>query len=148
MDEIPSEPSRSALEEPTVIHVEALDIDGFEPAKVSADTGAASYAYINKAIDAALAGSVAAVTTAPINKEALAAAKCLPRAYRNLCSSRGLREMVYDAILEVITCTFVTVHVGYSEVRLLTRDRILEVIELSAENLADSSRGLRWWFAD
>ena len=38
---------------------------------------------------------------------------------------------------EVITCTFVTVHVGYSEVPgLLTRDRILEVIELSAENLA------------
>lgn len=138
MDEIPSEPSRSALEEPTVIHVEALDIDGFEPAKVSADTGAASYAYINKAIDAALAGSVAAVTTAPINKEALAAAKVPFPGHTEIFAHRGGSErwcmMQYS---EVITCTFVTVHVGYSEVPgLLTRDRILEVIELSAENLA------------
>lgn len=37
---------------------------------------------------------------------------------------------------EAITCTFVTVHVGYAEVpKLLTKERILEVIELSAENL-------------
>ena len=37
---------------------------------------------------------------------------------------------------EEITCTFVTVHVGYGEVpKLLTIERVLEVIELSAEGL-------------
>ena len=44
---------------------------------------------------------------------------------------------------EEITCTFVTVHVGYHEVpELLTTARILEVIELSAENL-ERIRGRR-----
>ena len=37
---------------------------------------------------------------------------------------------------EEITCTFVTVHVGYREVPgLLTKERILDVIELTAEAL-------------
>ena len=37
---------------------------------------------------------------------------------------------------EPITCTFVTVHVGYAEVpALLTKERILEVIELTHESL-------------
>ena len=37
---------------------------------------------------------------------------------------------------EEITCTFVTVHVGYREVpALLTKERILDVIELTAEAL-------------
>ena len=38
---------------------------------------------------------------------------------------------------EEITCTFVTVHVGYAQVpALLTKERILDVIELTAEGLA------------
>ena len=38
---------------------------------------------------------------------------------------------------EEITCSFVTVHVGYAEVPgLLTQERILEVIELSATHLS------------
>ena len=39
---------------------------------------------------------------------------------------------------EEITCTFVTVHVGYSEVpALLTSARILEVIELTGYTTAE-----------
>ncbi len=37
---------------------------------------------------------------------------------------------------EELTCTFVTVHVGYAEVpKCLTQERILDVIELTAEGL-------------
>ena len=44
---------------------------------------------------------------------------------------------------EILTCTFVTVHVGYAEVvSHLTIERILEVIELSAEGL-ERIRGQR-----
>jgi 4-hydroxythreonine-4-phosphate dehydrogenase len=43
--------------------------------EVSAAGGKAGYAYLNRAIDAALAGEVDALATAPLNKESLQAAK-------------------------------------------------------------------------
>ncbi len=57
-----------------VVDCNAIAPDGFEPGQVSAATGDASYVYIQRAIDAALAGRIAAVATAPISKEALHAA--------------------------------------------------------------------------
>lgn len=62
------------ISEPSIFDIDALDATAFEPGHVDANTGAASFAYINRAIDAALAEHVAAVTTAPINKEAWATA--------------------------------------------------------------------------
>jgi 4-hydroxythreonine-4-phosphate dehydrogenase len=42
--------------------------------QVDARSGAAAYAYVQRAIDLALAGEVRAIVTAPLNKEAMAAA--------------------------------------------------------------------------
>ncbi|HAV60806.1 MAG TPA: 4-hydroxythreonine-4-phosphate dehydrogenase PdxA, partial [Verrucomicrobiales bacterium] len=61
----------SRVQGPSVVEVSTSVFAQLQPGKVSAFTGAASFAYINRAIDAALAGHVAAVTTAPINKEGL-----------------------------------------------------------------------------
>lgn len=127
----------SSLNGPTVVDVFQLDHDAFKPGQVDANTGAASFAYIARAIDAALALQVAAVTTAPINKEALALAGIRFPGHTEIFASRANSErwcmMQYS---EEITCTFATVHVGYADVpKLLTSDRVLEVIELSAENL-------------
>ena len=115
-----------------------------EPGTVTADTGAASFAYINRAIDAALAGHVAAVTTAPINKEALAKAGIKFPGHTEIFADRaGSDRWCMMQHSEEITCTFVTVHVGYADVPgLLTRERVLEVIELSAEGL-ERIRGRR-----
>lgn len=125
------------LEEPCVIDVSALNRAQFNPGQVDANTGGASYAYINRAIDAALQNQVAAVTTAPINKEALSLAQIKYPGHTEIFADRaGSNRWCMMQYSEEITCTFVTVHVGYSEVpELLTTERILEVIQLSAENL-------------
>jgi len=125
------------LEEPCVIDVSALNRAQFNPGQVDANTGGASYAYINRAIDAALQNQVAAVTTAPINKEALSLAQIKYPGHTEIFADRaGSDRWCMMQYSKEITCTFVTVHVGYSQVpELLTKERILEVIQLSAENL-------------
>src|SRR5262245_38215598 len=45
--------------------------DSIVPAQVQADGGAAAFAFIEAAITSALSGDIAAVTTAPVHKEAL-----------------------------------------------------------------------------
>lgn len=103
------------------------------PGEVSAHTGDASYRYIQYAIDAALAGKIAAVTTAPINKEALHAAGHKYPGHTEMFAERagGVRACMMQYSPE-ITCSFVTVHCGYAEVpALLTRRRVLDVIELT-----------------
>ena len=121
----------------SVVHVPSLKLDDFQPGTVSSNTGSASYAYINRAIDAALDHQVAAVTTAPINKEALnKAAVPFPGHTEIFAHRAGSERWCMMQYSEEITCTFVTVHVGYAEVpQLLTTERVLEVIQLSAENL-------------
>jgi 4-phospho-D-threonate 3-dehydrogenase / 4-phospho-D-erythronate 3-dehydrogenase len=115
----------------------AIGMDDFEPGKVSPATGRAAFTYVDRAIDAALAGEVAAIATAPLNKEAMHMAGLKFPGHTEIFASRTRAErscmMQYS---EEITCTFVTVHVGYAEVpALLTRERILDVIELTAEGL-------------
>lgn len=123
--------------EPAVVDLGAIALTEIFPGTINARTGAASYAYINAAIDAALAGTVAAVTTAPINKEALALAGFKYPGHTEIFAERaGSKRWCMMQYSEEITCTFVTVHCGYADVpKLLTTARILEVIELSAEAL-------------
>jgi 4-hydroxythreonine-4-phosphate dehydrogenase len=60
---------------PAVLDLRAVrDPADVAPGRVGAATGRAAYAYIERSIDAALAGEVAAVVTGPIHKEALRAA--------------------------------------------------------------------------
>jgi 4-hydroxythreonine-4-phosphate dehydrogenase len=125
----------TSASQPGIVHVSSLDRNAFKPGETNARTGQASFDYIQAAIDAALAGSVAAVATAPINKEAIHAAGIPFPGHTEMfaarCQSSRWCMMQYSP---EITCTFVTVHVGYAEVpRLLTTDRILEVIELTNE---------------
>ena len=114
------------------------------PGGVNAETGRASYTYIQRAIDAALEGHVDAVTTAPIHKEALSMAG-IPYPGTPKCSLRALTPaLVHDAIFRDShlhlrdrpcgECAEVVSH--------LTIERILEVIELSAEGL-ERIRGQR-----
>ena len=92
-----------------VFHVNALNLTSFEPRVVNDNTGAASYAYINRAIDAALNKQVSAVTTAPINKEALSQAKVKFPGHTEIFAHRaGSERWCMMQYSEIITCTFVT----------------------------------------
>lgn len=132
---------RIKLEQPTVLDLGLLKADEISPGVLGAHTGAAAYAYVNAAIDAALAGEVVAVSTAPLNKEAMSMAGIHFPGHTEIFASRtNATRSCMMQYSEEITCTFVTVHVGYREVPdILTRERILDVIELTAESL----RGIR-----
>lgn len=120
-----------------VLDLGVIGLDEFSPGTISAATGRAGYTYVNAAIDAALAGQVAAVATAPLNKEAMRRAGIRFPGHTEIFAARTSAPrwcmMQYS---EEITCTFVTVHVGYAEVpKLLTKERVLDVIELTAAGL-------------
>jgi 4-phospho-D-threonate 3-dehydrogenase / 4-phospho-D-erythronate 3-dehydrogenase len=112
----------------------AIVTDAFEPSRVSAACGAAAYRYFTQAIDDALVGRVDAITTAPLNKESLHAAGFPFPGHTEILAARTNAErscMMLTA--DAITCSLVTVHVGYREVpQLLTTERVLDVIELTA----------------
>jgi 4-hydroxythreonine-4-phosphate dehydrogenase len=58
-----------------VVDVKSMDPSGLVPGTVSAQCGKAAFAYIEAAVKDALAGDVGGIATAPINKEAIQAAK-------------------------------------------------------------------------
>jgi 4-hydroxythreonine-4-phosphate dehydrogenase len=125
------------IDEPTILDLQAIDANALVAGQVSAATGRAGFTYVDRAIDAALAGQVAAVSTAPLNKEALHAAGIRFPGHTEIFAARTAAPrscmMQYS---DEITCSFVTVHVGYREVPdLLTKERILDVIELTADAL-------------
>jgi 4-hydroxythreonine-4-phosphate dehydrogenase len=103
------------------------------PGIISPYCGAAAYKYVVTAIDAALAGHIDAIATGPINKESLHAAGIPFPGHTEILAERtkaGRSCMMLTS--EAITCSLVTVHVGYREVPgLLTRERIRDTIELT-----------------
>jgi 4-phospho-D-threonate 3-dehydrogenase / 4-phospho-D-erythronate 3-dehydrogenase len=134
-----AQPERSLakIEGPAIADVGMIKMEDFTPGQINAATGRAAYHYVQRAIDAALGGQVAAVTTAPLNKEAMHLAGYDFPGHTEIFASRTKAArscmMQYS---EEITCTFVTVHIGYRDVpSQLTTERILEVIELSADGL-------------
>jgi 4-hydroxythreonine-4-phosphate dehydrogenase len=124
------EPDRAA-----VLDLQAIDADSVQPGAVSATCGTAAFAYVTRAIDDALARRVDAICTAPLHKEALHAAGVpFPGHTEILASRTGAPRHCMMLTAEAITCSLVTVHVGYSEVpALLTVENVRDTIELTAE---------------
>jgi 4-hydroxythreonine-4-phosphate dehydrogenase len=122
------------LTQSAVLDLAAIDAAALQPGTVNAATGLAGYRFIEAAIQSALAGEVHAVATAPINKEALHAAGFKYPGHTEIFAeqTKATRACMMLTSPE-LTCSFVTVHVGYRDVPgLLTIERVLEVIELTA----------------
>lgn len=124
-----------SLDEPAVLDVFGFDAEGFTPGVVSAKTGAAGYRYVEKSIEAVLAKQVAAVATAPLNKEALHAAGVIYPGHTEMFAEKmAAPRSCMTFFSEEMICSLVTVHIGYQDVvSALTTRRILDVIELTAE---------------
>lgn len=125
--------ARASLTQSCVLDLRCIDAATVVPGQVSAACGEAAFRYVMAAIDAGIAGEVAAVTTGPLNKEALHAAGHHYPGHTEIFAERlGAEHSCMMQYSDKITCTFVTVHCGYHEVpALITPDRILEVIELT-----------------
>jgi len=113
------------------------EIARYERGRVSAAAGRAAYDAIVAATSDARAGRIDAIATAPINKEAFAAAGLRWRGHTDLLAhltdSRRVAMMFYADTLRVVLAT---VHIPLAEVpRALTRDVIEGTIELAAREL-------------
>jgi 4-hydroxythreonine-4-phosphate dehydrogenase len=125
------------LRGPAVLDLQCLGAVNITPGRVDARSGEAAFQYVLAAIRAGLASEVDAVATGPLNKEALRAAGHNYPGHteifaEHMKAARSCMMLTSDEL----TCSFVTVHVGYVEVpRLLSIQRILDVIELTTEAL-------------
>ncbi len=123
----------------TFIDVPTCDLERFETCQVSNACGKASFDFIQAAIDLAMDGTIDAVTTCPINKAALLAARLDYPGHTEMFAERcanldAPERWCMMQFSEEITCTFATTHVGYHEVpELLTRQRVYDTISLTAE---------------
>jgi 4-hydroxythreonine-4-phosphate dehydrogenase len=122
------------INQPAVLDLQCVPAAEVIPCRVNANTGEAAYRYLEEAIRAGLAGEVGGICTGPLNKAALhAAGHHYPGHTEILAERMQVDRWCMMLTSPEITCSFVTAHVGYYEVpALLTSERILEVIELTA----------------
>jgi 4-hydroxythreonine-4-phosphate dehydrogenase len=116
---------------------EATALEEFPAGRVDARSGKAAYDAIVRATGDALAGKVAAIVTAPINKAAFAAAGYPWPGHTDLlahlCGVKDATMMFWSDELRVVLAT---VHVPLADVPgLLTRERVLALLELTAASL-------------
>lgn len=122
---------------PALLDLKTGLADNITPAQIDSAAGKAAYCYLEAAITAAQNQQVDAITTNPLNKAALHAAHIdFPGHTEILAHKTNTTDYCMMQVSNPITCSFVTVHVGYQEVpALLTIDRILTVIELTHKAL-------------
>ncbi len=135
--------ARKAAADPRVLDVCTPVLYGPRPdesfaiGRVSAAAGQAAYDAIVAAVEDAQQGRIAAVATAPINKEAFAAARVPWRGHTELLAhltgAPRVAMMFYSDVLRVVLAT---VHIPLAAVpRALTRESLEETIALTASEL-------------
>jgi len=122
-----------------LIDLNNITLDEFNYGKVSEKAGQASLDYIYKGIDLAMAGSVDAVVTGPIHKEAIKAAGSPYAGHTEIFATRTKTKdyamMLADESLRVI---HVSTHVSLRKAcDLVKKERILTVIHLADKALKD-----------
>jgi 4-hydroxythreonine-4-phosphate dehydrogenase len=115
----------------------AAELSNFTRGRVSAEAGRAAYEAIVRAVEDAQGQRVAAIATAPINKEAFAAAGLPWKGHTDLLAhltgaSRGVMMFYSDALRVVLA----TVHIPLADVpAALTQPVLEDVIQVTAGEL-------------
>jgi 4-hydroxythreonine-4-phosphate dehydrogenase len=106
---------------------------------LSKDGGEAAFASLIKAIDLSMAAEVAAIVTAPINKESLHLAGHLYPGHTEILAERtGAPDYVMMLAAGSMRVLHVTTHIRMSQVpESITTERILRVLELGQKALRD-----------
>jgi len=109
----------------------------FRPGVLSAEAGQAAFDAIRRAAQDAQSGVVAAISTAPINKEALALAGLPWRGHTDMLADlTGASRVAMMFYAEPLRVVLATIHVPIADVpRLVTRELLKDVIELTASAL-------------
>lgn len=130
-------PRVAQINEPLVVDCGAIDARKVRPGNVSAACGRAGYIYIERAIEAALAGKIQGVVTAPIHKESLNLSGVPHPGHTEIFTAlTGAKRSCMMLFSDKITVSMATTHIGYYEVpKKLSVERVQNVIELTAEAL-------------
>jgi 4-hydroxythreonine-4-phosphate dehydrogenase len=122
--------------------IECLDLGNVELARlpkaaVSAEAGRAAYAYIETGVRLCLSGQIDALVTAPVNKEALAAAGHQHSGHTEILATlTGTKDFAMLLMGKELRVIHVTTHVALRRVPdLVTRERVLRVIELAQRTM-------------
>ena len=107
--------------------------------KIDARAGRASFDYVNRAIDLALAGEIDAIVTAPINKAAWHAAGIHYPGHTELLAERcGVDDFAMMLFNDELKVVLVSIHVPLRQaVELVTIERELRIIRLADKALRD-----------
>jgi len=119
---------------PAIVDCAAIDAAKIVPGAISAECGKAGYLYIKHAIEAALAGKIEGVVTAPIHKESLHLSGVdFPGHTEIFTALTGTKRSCMMLYSDKLTVSMVTTHIGFQDVvGKLSVERVLDVIELTA----------------
>ena len=125
-----------------VLDLGNVDMRTLPRAAVSAEAGRAAYAYIETAVTLAQAGEIHGVVTAPVNKEALAAAGVPHSGHTEILAAlSGTRDFAMLLMGKELRVIHVTTHVPLRRVPdLVTRERVLRTIHLAQRTLEGLGR--------
>lgn len=129
-----------AVWEPQTVNVwdmKLLKSAGIEPGKVSKEAGNAAFQYLIEAIRMANEGTISAVVTAPINKEAIHAAGHFfaghTEIFATYTNTKDYAMWLYDEKFSVI---HVSTHIPLAEaISTLNQSRIETVIQLAEDSM-------------
>lgn len=109
------------------------DPQAIPPGQLSAQAGRAAVEYVTRACDLAMAGSVDAMVTAPLNKEAMHLAGFDYAGHTELLTERtGAQQVSMLLVGPGLRVVHVSTHVSLAEaVRRVTTQRVEEVIDLA-----------------
>ena len=114
-----------------------VDMTTLARSTVSAAAGRAAYEYIERAVRLAQAHTIEAIVTAPVNKEALAAAGVRHSGHTEILAElSGTVDFAMLLMGRDLRVIHVTTHVALRRVPdLVTRDRVLRVIRLAQRTM-------------
>jgi 4-hydroxythreonine-4-phosphate dehydrogenase len=130
-----ADPAEGDYEPGTVTLLEpyAVDLDDCPVGQISATSGRAAVAYVERACDLCLAGEAAAMVTAPLNKDAIHRAGSPYAGHTELLAARTGAERVTMLLTgPTLRVVHVSTHVSLAEaIRRVTPERVGEVIDLA-----------------
>lgn len=131
--------AENALE---VLDLANVDMHTLPRGAVSAAAGKAAYEYIERAVALAQTGDIHGIVTAPINKEALAAAGMQHSGHTEILARlSGTRDFAMLLLGHDLRVIHVTTHVALRQVpQLVTKDRVLKTVRLAHKTMVGLGR--------
>ena len=122
---------------PLVYDLGGAPLEQLFGARPTAEGGAASLRYIHAAADAARDGLVAAMATAPINKQAIAMAGCRFSGHTDLLADRfAVRDVVMMLAGGPLRVALVTTHIALADVPdALSTEGIVTTARITSDSL-------------